>query len=110
MNAIEAMNRQGKLTVTLTETKRELILEIADTGPGMDRTLRMNAFDPFYTTKRTGHNFGLGLPYALHVMRKHKGTLHMRSKKGEGTTFYLSFPKQALQAEYEHTQAEERMR
>ncbi|RJX41165.1 ATP-binding protein [Paenibacillus pinisoli] len=110
MNAIEAMNRQGKLTVALTETKRELILEIADTGPGMDRTLRMNAFDPFYTTKRTGHNFGLGLPYALHVMRKHKGTLHMRSKKGEGTTFYLSFPKLALQAEYEHTRTEERMR
>ncbi|MFF2886789.1 sensor histidine kinase [Paenibacillus sp. NPDC057967] len=110
MNAIEAMNGQGKLTVILTETKRELILELADTGPGMDRTLRMNVFDPFYTTKRTGHNFGLGLPYALHVMRKHKGTLQVRSKKGEGTSFYLSFPKQALQAEYHPIRTEERMR
>ncbi|REK76215.1 sensor histidine kinase [Paenibacillus paeoniae] len=109
MNAIEAMNGQGVLTVTLTETKRELILELTDTGPGMDRKLRMSAFDPFYTTKRTGHNFGLGLPYTLHVMRKHKGTLQMRSKKGEGTSFYFSFPKKALQAEYHPARTEERI-
>lgn len=99
MNAIEAMGKQGLLQVSLTETKRELILEIRDTGPGMDRSMRMHAFEPFYSTKRTGHNFGLGLPYAYHVMRKHKGSLQLRSKKGEGTTFYMAFPKKSLQAE-----------
>ncbi|RIX59370.1 sensor histidine kinase [Paenibacillus nanensis] len=98
-NAIEAMGKEGSLFVSLTETKRELVLEIRDTGPGMDRSLRMQVFEPFYTTKRTGHNFGLGLPYAYHVMRKHKGSLTVRSKQGEGTTFYLAFPKKTLLAE-----------
>lgn len=100
MNAIEAMRKEGNLYVSLTETKRELVVEIRDTGPGMDRSTRMHVFEPFYTTKRTGNNFGLGLPYAYHVMRKHKGSLHVRTKQGEGTAFYLAFPKKTLHAEY----------
>lgn len=100
INAIEAMGNEGSLYVSITETKRELVLEVRDTGPGMDRSMRMRVFEPFYTTKRTGHNFGLGLPYAYHVMRKHKGTLTVRTKQGEGTTFYFAFPKKTLLAEY----------
>jgi hypothetical protein len=100
INAIEAMGKAGSLYVSLTETKRELVLEIRDTGPGMVRSLRMQVFEPFYTTKRTGHNFGLGLPYVYHVMRKHKGSLHVRTRQGEGTTFYLAFPKKTLLAQY----------
>ncbi|MEK3882543.1 HAMP domain-containing sensor histidine kinase [Paenibacillus sp. PL2-23] len=98
MNAIEAMGKEGLLQVALTETKRELIVEIRDSGPGMDRSMQLHAFEPFYSTKRTGHNFGLGLPYAYHVMRKHKGSLQLRSKKGEGAAFYMAFPKKPLQA------------
>lgn len=101
MNAVEAMTgrQDAMLRVELTIHKRELVIEIADNGPGMSREQRQQMFEPFYTTKPGGGNFGLGLPYALHVMRKHKGTLNMRSKPGEGTTFYMALPKRAVRAE-----------
>ncbi|GKU78328.1 sensor histidine kinase [Paenibacillus sp. L3-i20] len=100
INAVEAMEGKGKLEVAMTDMKRELVIEIKDDGPGMDRVERMSVFEPFFTTKLGGSNFGLGLPYAYHVMRKHKGSLHFRSKKGEGTTFYMAFPKKGIQAEW----------
>ncbi|MBH5316939.1 HAMP domain-containing histidine kinase [Paenibacillus sp. GSMTC-2017] len=100
INAVEAMNGAGKLEVTITDMKRELVIEIKDSGPGMNRVESMSIFEPFYTTKLGGNNFGLGLPYAYHVMRKHKGSLNFRSKKGEGTTFYMGFPKKVVQAEW----------
>lgn len=100
MNAIEAMSGRagGVLRLELTSNKRELIIEIADNGPGMSREQRLHIFEPFYTTKRGG-NFGLGLPYAYQVVRKHKGSLDVRSRPGEGASFYMALPKRAIQAE-----------
>lgn len=99
-NAIQAMSERGDamLKVKLTATKRELVIEVADNGPGMDREQRLQAFEPFYSTKRGSGSFGLGLPYAYHVMSKHKGSLTMRSRPGEGTTFYMTLPKRAVKA------------
>lgn len=97
-NAIEAMEGGGTLDVMLRAGKRELYVEIRDTGPGMDKTQESKALEPFYTTKRGGMNFGLGLPYSYHVMRKHGGTLHIRARSGEGTTVVLTFPKRSVRA------------
>lgn len=99
-NAIEAMRGQGELTVAWTAGKKELLLEIGDNGPGMDAAGLRRAMDPFYTTKAGGGaNFGLGLPYAYQVMRKHGGSLHLRSKPGAGTRVTLTFPKRSVSAE-----------
>lgn len=98
-NAVEAMaGKEGKeLGVRLFETKREWRIEISDNGPGMDRSQAAKALEPFHTTKAgTGANFGLGLPYAYHVMRKHGGNLLLRSDVGVGTTVCLAFPKRAI--------------
>lgn len=98
-NAIEALQGQGKLAVKWIEGKKELTLEISDSGPGMDAAQVRRALDPFYTTKSgSGTNFGLGLPYAYQVMRKHDGTLYIRSKPGVGTRVCLTFPKQSVDA------------
>ncbi|THF80734.1 sensor histidine kinase [Cohnella fermenti] len=97
-NAIEALNGEGALTVRLAATKRELIVEVRDTGPGMDRAQARRALEPFYTTRGGAANFGLGLPYAYHVMRKHGGSLHLDSRPGKGTAVYLSLPKKAAKA------------
>lgn len=98
-NALEAMKGKGQLLVNLSETKRELVIEVRDTGPGMDKAEMSKALEPFYTTKSgSDTNFGLGLPYAYHVMRKHKGMLDLRSKAGKGTSVYMSFPKRSIQA------------
>ncbi|TFE28590.1 sensor histidine kinase [Cohnella luojiensis] len=98
-NAVDAMNGEGHLFITLREGKRELTLEVRDTGPGMDKAQAAKALEPFYTTKSGKEaNFGLGLPYAYYVMRKHGGSLHIRSKKGIGTRVYLIFPKRSVKA------------
>jgi len=97
-NALEAMNGRGTLTVALKEGKRELTLEVRDTGPGMTKVQAVQALEPFYTTKGGAGGFGLGLPYAYHVMRKHGGSLHLSSKVGEGASVYLVFPKKSVRA------------
>ncbi len=97
-NALEAMNGRGVLVVALKEGKRELTLEVRDSGQGMSRAQAVRALEPFYTTKGGMGGFGLGLPYAYHVLRKHGGALHLRSKAGEGTSVYMVFPKKRVQA------------
>ncbi len=51
-NAMEAMPGGGRLTVRLTETKRKIVAEIKDTGPGMEKHQLKRVFDPFYSTKK----------------------------------------------------------
>lgn len=99
-NAIEAMQGTGTLCVALRSTKRELEVEIRDNGPGMERAQSARALEPFYTTKGGDASFGLGLPYAYYVMRKHGGALRLRSKPGAGTSVLLSFPKKSVRAAY----------
>ncbi len=109
-NALEAMMGNGELYIQLSETKRELVIEVRDTGPGMNKSEMTRVLEPFYTTKNgSDTNFGLGLPYAYHVMRKHKGMLDLRSKPGVGTSIFMSFPKRSVQAEKteDHTQRRE---
>ncbi|MBO9600328.1 MAG: HAMP domain-containing histidine kinase, partial [Cohnella sp.] len=98
-NAIDAMNGTGALSVSLHARKRELAVEIRDSGPGMDKSQARQALEPFYTTKRSDDlNFGLGLPYAYYVMRKHGGDLHIRSRAGEGTSVVMTFPRKKIAA------------
>jgi signal transduction histidine kinase len=97
-NAAEAMPDGGQLSVKLSETKRHIVLEIRDTGKGMEKSDLKRVFDPFYTTKggsKSGKklNFGLGLSYCYHVVQKHKGSMNIQSKIGSGTTVYMNFPK-----------------
>ncbi len=103
-NALEAMQNKGELLLRLTTAKRELIVEVCDSGPGMTRAEMNKALEPFYTTKAgSAMNFGLGLPYAYHVMRKHRGTLQLKSKPGDGTTVYMVFAKRHVRADWRET-------
>ncbi|CAM3689104.1 HAMP domain-containing sensor histidine kinase [Cohnella lubricantis] len=99
-NALEAMEGRGELRVAVTETKRELVVEVRDSGPGMNRREAARAMEPFFTLKEGGTNFGLGLPCAYHVIRKHGGTLHIDSRKGAGTRVFLTFPKRKVRARF----------
>lgn len=93
-NAFEAMPDGGTLTVRLTETKRKIVVEFKDTGTGMDKKQLRRAFDPFYTTKAGKNmNFGLGLSYCYNTIQKHKGSMSMHSKPGQGTSVFIQFPK-----------------
>ncbi|WP_193556123.1 sensor histidine kinase [Paenibacillus ginsengarvi] len=92
-NAIEAMPGGGDITVKLYETKSSTIVEIRDSGPGMDRRLLKQVMEPFFTTKGDRRmNFGLGLSYCYQVMRKHGGGFDLYSQPGRGTTAVMRFP------------------
>ncbi len=69
---------------------RYLLLEVADSGSGMDTSTLQSIFDPFFTTKETGT--GLGLATVFGIIRAHSGGLQVVSRPGHGTAFRIIFP------------------
>ncbi|GEC92064.1 hypothetical protein BBR01nite_43950 [Brevibacillus brevis] len=96
MNALEAMKSGGKLHLQLFLSHKHLIITVADTGTGITKENLPHVLDPFFSTKRTGQNFGLGLSYCYNVMQKHQGQLEIYSEQGKGTTVFLFFPKKRV--------------
>ena len=86
----ESIELKTPLEETPLPAGRYLVLEIEDTGCGMDPNVLQRMFEPFFTTKFTGR--GLGLAATLGIMRAHKSALDIQSSPGEGTRVRLSFP------------------
>ena len=90
-NAIQAMGREGSLSVDVGRSNKEsLQLRIMDNGPGIDESLQNKIFNPFYTTRQEGT--GLGLAVVAAVVRAHEGDISLDSEAGEGTCFTLQLP------------------
>jgi signal transduction histidine kinase len=97
LNAIQAMPNGGVLTVRGQATggstnDRALEVEVSDTGVGIPEENLGSVFDPFFTTKEVGAGTGLGLAVSYGIVEKHNGTITVRSKLGEGTTFVVRLP------------------
>jgi len=92
LNAAQAMPGGGTITIaTAFDREREQILvEIADTGPGIPQAHLARIFDPFFTTKEEGTGLGLSVSYSL--IQAHGGTLSVRSREGEGASFTIALP------------------
>ncbi len=92
-NAIEAMEKAGKLKIDTVSNKSTFIIAISDIGCGISKENLPYVFDPFFSTKRTSNNFGLGLSYCVNVMNLHGGKLEVISEKNVGTTIQIIFHK-----------------
>ena len=94
MNAVDAMDKKGTLTLrTYRDKKRnEIHLEISDTGSGIPKENLPRIFDPFFTTKEQGQGTGLGLSTVYGIVKKNHGNISVKDSGPHGTTFLLKFP------------------
>jgi len=92
-NAVDAMDGQGTLRVTTRAQDDAIVVEIADTGPGLDPGVAARAFDAFYTTKDVGKGTGLGLDTARRiVVERHEGTIEL-VREGDETVARVRLPR-----------------
>ncbi len=91
-NAIDAMEGDGTVRIAVGSTDGGVVVEIADTGPGMPPEVQARAFDPFFTTKDVGKGTGLGLDISRRiVVERHHGTIEIDTSSS-GTTLRVSLP------------------
>ena len=95
INALDAMKKAGTLTVTTRHENGEwVIVRFADTGCGIPPDVMGKIFKPLFTTKIEGKGTGLGLAISQDIVENHRGTIHVESMLGEGTTFIIRLPLQ----------------
>jgi signal transduction histidine kinase len=94
MNAVDAMNKNGTLTLRTYRVKKgnEIHLEISDTGTGIPKENIPRIFDPFFTTKEQGQGTGLGLSTVYGIVKENHGNISVKDTGPHGTTFLLKFP------------------
>ena len=108
VNAKDAMPNGGKISirtanVTLDESHRPentfikngayIMIQVSDTGQGMDRETQARIFEPFFTTKEKGKGTGLGLSTVYGIIKQSGGYVFVQSELGRGTVFTIYFPR-----------------
>lgn len=91
-NAIEAMPQGGSIDLLTRTRDDQVVLEIIDTGKGMDEKTRAQMFHAFFSTRSGGS--GLGLPTVRRIVEAHHGQIVCDSEPGKGTRFTISLPVQ----------------
>jgi signal transduction histidine kinase len=93
-NSIQAIPEKGTINISTKKVRQNLVVEIADTGTGIDEKDLKRITDPFFTTKDPGDGTGLGLFITYSIIKEHNGTLDFESQRGKGTKTIISFPVQ----------------
>lgn len=88
VNAIQAVQSHGNITIRATESGNSIQIEIEDSGPGIADDAISSIFEPLFTTKQTGT--GLGLSICKNIVERHGGKISVKNKP---TTFTISLPK-----------------
>ena len=92
MNAADAMQGHGRVTVRTRLTEAGVRLDFEDTGPGIEAELLSRLFDPFFTTKEVGQGTGLGLSISYSIIERHAGRIFAVSPAGGGAIFSIEIP------------------
>ncbi|MBN2377660.1 MAG: hypothetical protein JXD22_14780 [Sedimentisphaerales bacterium] len=91
INAIQAMEHSGELIIRTSRTAENALINITDTGPGIDPQLKEKIFDAYYTTRSGGT--GLGLPTCRRIIEEHRGHIELHSEPGKGSNFTIELPR-----------------
>ncbi len=92
VNAVQAMDNKGTLTIGIKRDDNYVEVSFKDTGRGIPKEIQAKIFEPFFTTKVSGEGSGLGLDIIKKILDAHKGKISFDSKEGVGTTFYVKIP------------------
>jgi PAS domain S-box-containing protein len=112
LNARDAMSRGGTITIRIyhqvpaiappdANDREFVVIEVQDTGHGIDPQTQERIFEPFFSTKPAGAGTGLGLAAAQAICSKHHGYLDVRSSPGYGSTFRIHLPRMENQHKLE---------
>lgn len=94
-NAVEHTGQGGRVEVSMGQNNFFVWVTVQDTGSGMDRKQIKHIFDAFYSRKDddSSSSTGLGLSLCKSIIQRHNGEIYVKSKKGEGSRFEITFPK-----------------
>jgi signal transduction histidine kinase len=95
-NALDAVQDGGTITVVTAFDDGTALVEVRDTGVGMQPEVRVRALEPFFSTKG-GRGNGLGLSEVYGIVKRHRGVTEIESAPGRGTVVRLRFPLASLQ-------------
>ncbi|HSU59449.1 MAG TPA: ATP-binding protein [Bryobacteraceae bacterium] len=91
VNAIDAMGGKGKLRIRTARESNDALVQVTDSGPGIDPEIRDRIFDPFFTTKSVDQGTGIGLDLVARIVSNHGGQIGFESQPGQ-TTFSVRIP------------------
>jgi signal transduction histidine kinase len=92
VNAIQAMDGEGSVTISTARVAGGVEIAVHDTGPGIPSEIQDHLFEPFVTTKDEGQGTGLGLSTVATVVERHDGRIAFTTGLGSGTTFRMTLP------------------
>lgn len=89
-NAMNAIDKKGKICVSVKHLGDEVVISVKDSGKGMSKETQNKIFEPYFTTKASGT--GLGLTVVYKVIKEHKGEIRVLSEEGKGSEFIITLP------------------
>jgi PAS domain S-box-containing protein len=92
-NSIQAIKENGEIKIETRLEKNNIEIIISDNGCGIPEKNLGKIFDPFFTTKEPGVGTGLGLSISYGIIKRHNGSIEVKSQLGKGTTFVIKLPK-----------------
>jgi two-component system NtrC family sensor kinase len=92
INAVQAIETKGTITIRIYTRDDHAFVEVQDTGCGMSEEIQRHLFEPFFTTKEVGKGIGLGLSISYGIVKKHNGDITVKSQVGQGTTMTVRLP------------------
>ncbi|MCZ7362679.1 MAG: ATP-binding protein, partial [Candidatus Methanoperedens sp.] len=91
-NSIQSITTDGEISIKTAAKHDHIEISIIDNGCGIPRDNIGRIFDPFFTTKKPGEGTGLGLSICYGIIKKHNGSIDVKSEVGTGTTFTIRLP------------------
>ena len=90
---IQADRKEGKLCLHCKNERLYTVIEVRDNGKGMNKIQKKKIFDPFYSSKNSNFNWGMGLYYVREIVKSHLGSIRVESEEGKGSSFFILLPK-----------------